>query len=121
MALQNPCFCRPAACLLTSGPKSPYNASVKAARRRGNRRLARFACRYRGFEAACAGLRRTTLQDNPRVEAIVREIIADVKARGDAALLELSRRFDAPELETLEVPRADWDAAEARITPELRA
>ncbi len=74
-----------------------------------------------GYEAACAVLRRTTLQDNPRVEAIVREIIADVKARGDAALLELSRRFDAPELETLEVPRADWDAAEARITPELRA
>jgi histidinol dehydrogenase len=74
-----------------------------------------------GIEAARAVLRRDTLQDNPRVEAIVREIIADVRARGDAALLELSRRFDAPDLDALEVPRDAWDAAEAQIAPELRA
>jgi histidinol dehydrogenase len=74
-----------------------------------------------GYTAACAALRRTTLQDNPRVEAIVRDIIADVRARGDAALLELSRRFDAPSLTTLEVPRTAWDEAEAQIPPTLRA
>jgi histidinol dehydrogenase len=74
-----------------------------------------------GYEAACAVLRRVTLQDNPRVEAIVREIIAEVRARGDAALLELSRRFDAPNLTALEVPREVWDAAEAQVAPELRA
>ncbi len=73
------------------------------------------------MEAARAVLRRDTLQDNPRVEAIVREIIADVKARGDAALIELSRRFDAPDLDALEVPESAWDAAEAQIAPELRA
>jgi histidinol dehydrogenase len=74
-----------------------------------------------GIEAARAALRRETLQENPRAETIVREIIADVKARGDAALLELSRRFDAPNLTTLEVPRAAWDAAEHQVAPELRA
>ena len=73
-----------------------------------------------GYEAACAALRRTTLQDNPLAEAIVREIIADVRARGDAALLELGRRFDAPELSRLEVPPDEWSAAEETISSELR-
>lgn len=74
-----------------------------------------------GYDAACAALRRATLQDNPRVEAIVRDILADARARGDAALLELSRRFDSPNLNTLEVPRALWDAAESTLSPELKA
>ena len=74
-----------------------------------------------GYDACCAVLRRAALQDNPRVEAIVQEIIADVRARGDAALLELSRRFDSPELTALEVPRELWDEAEAQIEPSLRA
>ena len=73
-----------------------------------------------GYEACCAVLKRNALQDNPRVEAIVQGIIADVRARGDLALLELSRRFDSPELNALEVPRSEWDA-EAQIEPELRA
>lgn len=74
-----------------------------------------------GFEAACSALHRTTLQDNPRVEAIVREIVADVRARGDAALLELSRRFDCPNLDLLEVPAEEWRAAEANLTEEERS
>jgi histidinol dehydrogenase len=73
-----------------------------------------------GFDVACAALRRTTLQDNPRAEAIVREIIADVRARGDAALLELSRRFDCPDLDTLEVPVSEWRDAEADLPQEQR-
>lgn len=54
------------------------------------------------------------------MDAIVRDIIADVRARGDVALLELSQRFDSPELHKLEVARADWDEAEAHIAPALR-
>lgn len=73
-----------------------------------------------GYPAACALLHRQTLQDNPRVEEIVREIIADVQARGDEALLELSRRFDSPHLTTLEAPRETWDAIKGRIPLELR-
>ncbi len=73
-----------------------------------------------GYDAVCRAVRRTTLQDNPRVESIVRDILADVQSRGDAALLELSRRFDSPELQALEVPRSEWNAAEAEISPELR-
>src|SRR5579883_2050541 len=73
-----------------------------------------------GVEAARQALRRDTLQDNPRVEAIAREIIADVRARGDAALLELGRRFDSPDLQALEIPRDAWDEAEREIDPALR-
>lgn len=75
--------------------------------------------RDEGYAAACEAVRRTTLQDNPRVEAIARDIIADVRARGDVALLELSRRFDSPELTALEVPHSVWVEAEAHIPPKL--
>jgi histidinol dehydrogenase len=73
-----------------------------------------------GYDTACAALKRDTLQDNPRVEGIVREIIADVRTRGDEALLELGRKFDSPNLETIEIERSEWDAAEERIPDELK-
>jgi histidinol dehydrogenase len=53
--------------------------------------------------------------------AAVREILADVKARGDAAVLELTERFDGVRLPALSVPRRDWDAALDRIDPAVRA
>lgn len=44
------------------------------------------------------------LQDNPEVEAVVRSIIADVRVRGDAAVLEYTREFDWPEADSLILP-----------------
>lgn len=73
-----------------------------------------------GYAAACAALRRETLQDSPRVESIVRDILADVRARGDGALLALSRQFDAPDLMALEVDRDTWEAGAAEVAPTLR-
>lgn len=49
------------------------------------------------------------------------EIIADVKARGDAALRGLTERFDHVVLDDLRVPAAEILAAQQRISPELRA
>ena len=74
-----------------------------------------------GIAVCSAALKRAPLQDNARVETIVRDIIADVRARGDQALLELGRRFDSPALETLEVPRDTWAEAAEQITPAMRA
>ncbi len=74
-----------------------------------------------GFAAAAPALRRTTLQDNPRVEAIAREIIADVRERGDDALLELGRRFDSPDLASIEVSTEEWDRADSSVGPDLRS
>ena len=49
-----------------------------------------------------------------RIERAVVDIVADVRARGDAALLEYTRRFDrvdVHEAAALEIPRTELDAA----------
>lgn len=53
------------------------------------------------------------------VAKTVSEIIADVRARGDEAVLELGRRYDAPELAELRVTEAEFDEAYREIKPEL--
>jgi histidinol dehydrogenase len=73
-----------------------------------------------GYNAAAEALRRTNLQDSPGVESVVRAIISDVKERGDAVLIELSRRFDAPDIDYIEVPRSAWEAAAESIPESLR-
>lgn len=55
------------------------------------------------------------------VEQTVRGIIADVKKRGDAALLELGKKFDSPELNAIRAEPSDFDAAYDLISPELLA
>jgi histidinol-phosphate aminotransferase len=51
--------------------------------------------------------------------AAVRDILAAVRERGDAAVRELTARFDGVELAALHVPRVEWEAAAARIEPDL--
>lgn len=58
--------------------------------------------------ASIAALRRRTGED---VEASVAATISDVARRGDAALLEAARRFDAPDLASLRVTPEELDAA----------
>jgi histidinol dehydrogenase len=53
--------------------------------------------------------------------ASVRAIIADVRARGDVAVRELTERFDGCTLDDLRVPVADVRAALDGAAPELRA
>ncbi|MCB1271267.1 MAG: histidinol dehydrogenase, partial [Microthrixaceae bacterium] len=54
------------------------------------------------------------------VEA-VRGIIADVRARGDEALLELTERFDGVRPDSLRVGREEMEAAVAGLEPEVLA
>jgi histidinol dehydrogenase len=70
----------------------------------------------------------TALVHGPReaeedVSRTVRDIIADVRARGDAALIEYGRRFDGVSLtaQTLRVTEGELDAAERNCAPKLRA
>jgi histidinol dehydrogenase len=60
---------------------------------------------------------------SPDVEATVRGIIDDVKARGDAALADYTAKFDRVDLATmgLRVTAAEIDAAEAKCKPEALA
>ena len=53
------------------------------------------------------------------VEAIVSGIIADVRTRGDEALLEYTRRFDRADLEGLQVTEEELEAAFAAVDPKF--
>lgn len=66
-------------------------------------------------ERIAAALTQSNTLDLPEVEAAVREIVADVRARGDDAVRECLRRFDGVTLEHLEVSAAELDAAEAAV------
>jgi histidinol dehydrogenase len=52
-----------------------------------------------GFEADFAALLTAKREDSPDVDAIVAEIIEDVRTRGDASLIELTAKFDRLQLE----------------------
>lgn len=53
------------------------------------------------------------------VEGTVSDIIADVRARGDAALYDYSLKFDKAELSSLEVSEQELDEAMAAVEPEF--
>ncbi len=63
-------------------------------------------------EAIHAALTARDHAKNAQIEAVVRGILDDVKARGDAAVLDYTRRFDWPEAtnDKLEIPEAEWEA-----------
>ena len=65
-----------------------------------------------------AALRRPAQNDAEALLARVREIVGDVRARGDAAVLEYTRRFDCPTLETLEVQPDEFALAERALNAE---
>ncbi len=57
--------------------------------------------------------------DEPR--EVVRDLIAQVRDRGDDVLRELTSRFDGVTLDAIEVTDAALDAAVAGLAPELRS
>lgn len=76
-----------------------------------------------GFEAAFAALLQDSRDTTARVDAPVAAIVADIRARGDAALVELTNRFDRQALTaaTLRVTAAEIDEAVSGIDPALAA
>ncbi len=74
-----------------------------------------------GFEASFAALLNEARETTARVDGAVAEIIAAVRARGDAALLDYTTRFDRHTPTTLRITAEEIDAATAGIAPELAA
>jgi histidinol dehydrogenase len=66
-----------------------------------------------------AALKPIESEANKELENIVRDIIADVRARGDQALLEYGRKFDSPHLDHIQATEAEFDEACASIDPKL--
>jgi histidinol dehydrogenase len=75
------------------------------------------------FEADFTALLGQKREDAPDVDAAVAGIIADVRARGDAAVLELTAKFDRLALTpaTMAFSPAEIDAECAKVSPEDRA
>lgn len=66
-------------------------------------------------------LARPALANADSLESTVRGIISEVRSRGDAALRELSARFERAPRDTLRVSAAEFDAAEARLGDDIKA
>ena len=83
-------------------------------------KLRRFETSAAGFEAQFVALTRAGAAQDATVQEVVRGIVADVRARGDDAVLEYAARFDgvkARSVGELEVPKARMQEALRRIPP----
>ena len=72
-------------------------------------------------EAQRSVLRRAALDEDVTTAEAVATIVRRVRGEGDQALFALTHQFDGADLPTLEIPRSAWEAAAARLDPELRA
>ena len=83
----------------------------------------RLDARAAGFEQAFTALLSAKRETDDDVNATVAAIIADVRRRGDAALLDYTRRFDRLDITAagMAITAAEVDAAVARCPPDLVA
>lgn len=83
----------------------------------------RLDMRDAGFEAAFRTLLAAKREVSEDVDAVVRDIIADIVARGDEAVIDYTRRFDGLELTpaTMRVSEAEIEAACAACSSETLA
>jgi histidinol dehydrogenase len=84
--------------------------------------VARFSENERDFETRFAALLAAKRETSADVDAAVRAVVDDVRERGDAALIEATRKFDRQDLTptTLAISAAEIDAAERAIAPKQR-
>jgi histidinol dehydrogenase len=73
------------------------------------------------FEQSFTALLSAKREDSPDVDAVVAEIIADVRARGDDAVIALTSKFDRLELppDRLAFSPAEIDAACAKVSADV--
>ena len=83
----------------------------------------RLDARAPDFEARFTGLLSAKRETSEDVEAAVRTIIGDVRARGDAALADYTARFDRVDVRTagLRLTEAEVAAARRAIAPDVLA
>ena len=75
------------------------------------------------FEAQFTALLSMKREDSPDVDAAVADIIADVRTRGDAAVIELTHKFDKVQLtpETMRFSETEIDHLCAQVSEQERA
>ena len=83
----------------------------------------RFSTQESDFEGRLSARLHWSADTDAAIEQRVADILADVRARGDAAVLEYTARFDglaAPDMAALELTQADFQAAFDAIPPAQR-
>ncbi|MEX3929904.1 histidinol dehydrogenase [Paraburkholderia sp. BR10936] len=77
-----------------------------------------------GFKKALHAVLAFEASEDEAIERSVAQILADVKARGDAAVLDYTNRYDrlaAPSVAALELPFSELEAALESLEPKQRA
>ena len=77
-----------------------------------------------GFQKALRAVLAFEASEDDAIERAVAQILADVKARGDAAVLDYTNRFDrlnATNVAALELPLSELEAALESLEPKRRA
>lgn len=85
--------------------------------------IQRLDARDAGFRDALTRLLAFDASQDESIDRAAAGILADVRQRGDAALLEYTQRYDrvqATSIDALEIPRADWEAALASLPANQR-
>ena len=67
------------------------------------------------FEQQLRALARRASDLPDAIEQAARHVLREVRTRGDAAVRELTRRFENRDLDALELPRATWRAQAATV------
>src|SRR3954470_18019509 len=70
-------------------------------------------------EAAVAAILDRSSARNPEIDATVARIVADVRARGDAAVRDYAQRFDGLD-GACEIPRAEIQRAARAVAPDVK-
>lgn len=86
-------------------------------------KITRLDARAHGFESALSALLNRSLLIDADVVRVVEGILADVRANGDSAVLEYTRRFDRPDAESiaaLSVSREQMDISLQRLPSRQR-
>jgi histidinol dehydrogenase len=85
--------------------------------------IRRLDARTAGVDAVVRDLARPPAAVDPGIQQQVTEILAAVRDKGDAALVELTERFDRVRVDpaALRVPDAEIDAAARQVAPETMA
>lgn len=65
-------------------------------------------------------LQRPAITEGANITAIVSDVIADVRQRGDEALLELTEKFDKIRPESIKVSNLEVEAAAERLSDEMK-
>ena len=85
--------------------------------------IARLSTRQSDFDARLAALTRLEASQDEAVDRAVAAIVDDVRARGDAAVLDYTRRFDrvdAASVADLEIPKPERERALRALDPGVR-